>query len=187
MENHSLIERIKGKDTDRGLKEVYDKYRDEFVIWAVKHHKCSTEEAKDVFQQTVVIFYENIIYEKVTEISTRIKTYLFSIGKNKILELLRRKSKNLPHLDEQTIASNDLYINVFDEEYEEKLLNVEESLNMLGDPCKNILEQYYYLKKSMAEISELLQYKNSDTVKNMKYKCLQRLKQIYKSGFAVIN
>ena len=39
----------------------------------------------------------------------------------------------------------------------------------------------------MLEISEVLDYKNSDTVKNLKYKCLQRLRQIFKSEFGELS
>ncbi len=187
MENHSLIDRIKSKDSEQELKEVYNNYRNEFLLWAVKHYDCTMEEAKDVFQQTIVIFYENIINGKVTEISTQVKTYLFGIGKNKILELLRSKKKRMPEAVDENFEVQEIYYSEIDEVYEEKLLNVESSLALLGDPCKSILEQYYYHKKSMMEISEILDYKNRDTVKNMKYKCLQRLKQIFKTEFNSLN
>jgi len=183
MENHSLIERIKSKDSEQELREVYSKYRNEFLLWAVKHYDCTMEEAKDVFQQTIVIFYENIIYGKVTVISTQVKTYLFGIGKNKILELLRAKKKNMPQFEEGDIDIQHIFYNEPNAEYEEKLVQMESSLALLGDPCKSILEHYYYHKKSMMEISEILDYKNRETVKNMKYKCLQRLKQIFKTEF----
>ena len=79
MKDHSLIERIKSKQSDKALKEVYQKYRNEFLHWAVRNHSCSMEEAKDVFQQGVVILYENVKLGKVTQITTQVKTYLFSI------------------------------------------------------------------------------------------------------------
>jgi len=182
MEYHSVIERIKNKDRENGLKEIYSKYRNEFVMWAVRHHSCTMEEAKDVFQQSVIIFYENIIYDKVSEITTKVKTYLFSIGKNKLLELMREKSKHQSQLNEMALVNGEIYYDADSDEYEDKLKIVKACMEKLGDPCKSILEQYYYHKKSMKEISEFLDYKNSDTVKNLKYKCLHRLKQICKSG-----
>ena len=39
----------------------------------------------------------------------------------------------------------------------------------------------------MQEIADGMDYKNSDTVKNLKYKCLQRLRQVYKSDYGTIN
>ena len=68
------------------------------------------------------------------------------------------------------------------EEKEELLQMVERSLAQLGDPCKQILEKFYYHHKSNVDIAEELDYKNADTVKNLKYKCLQRLKKIFKEN-----
>jgi RNA polymerase sigma-70 factor (ECF subfamily) len=187
MEHHSLIERIKSKDSEQGIKEIYTSYRNEFLLWAVRHHSCTMDEAKDVFQQCVVIFYENIVSGRLTEITTQVKTYIFSIGKNKILELLRSKKKLAPEFNDQIYKDNSYVDSEMEEEYEEKLKYVEAGLGKLGDPCKSILTQYYYHKKSMVEISQILQYKNSDTVKNLKYKCIQRLRRILKADYGIIN
>lgn len=35
------------------------------------------------------------------------------------------------------------------------------------------------MKLAMLEIAELLGYKNTDTTKNQKYKCLKRLKKLF--------
>ncbi len=177
MDNHSLIERIKNNDAEAALREIFQDYRNEFMLWAVRNHSCTMEEAKEVFQESVVILYENIIYEKVTQITTQVKTYLFSIGKNKIRELLRVKSKHQSVESDHVFHNPDIYYNRFDDVYENKLKKVESEIDKLGDPCRNILTLYYYHRKSMQEIADAMNYKNSDTVKNLKYKCLQRLKQ----------
>ncbi|MDZ7604599.1 MAG: hypothetical protein U5K79_03210 [Cyclobacteriaceae bacterium] len=77
MNNHSLIEKIKTNDGEMELKKIYQQYRNEFLGWAIRNHDCSVMEAKEVFQQAIVIFYENIIYGKVTEINVQMKTYIF--------------------------------------------------------------------------------------------------------------
>lgn len=187
MENHSLIERIKNHDSEKVIKEIYCNHRNEFLLWAMRNHSCSLEEAKDVFQQAVIIFYENIRSGKVSQITTQLKTYIFGIGKNKILEMLRTKRKMQAQYNDQTYLDNDEYYNEMDDNYEDNLKNVTRCLVKMGDPCKSILEQYYYHRKSMIEISEILEYKNSDTVKNLKYKCLQRLRQLLKKEFGEFN
>lgn len=187
MENHSLIERIKTKDGEKLLREVYSNYRNEFLLWAMNNHSCTIEEAKDVFQQSVIIFYENINSGKLTHITTQLKTYIFGIGKNKILELMRRKQKMKSSYNDHMLPDSDGLYYEDGDKYEDKLKNVTSCLEKMGDPCKSILEQYYYHRKSMMEISETLDYKNSDTVKNLKYKCLQRLRQLLKKEFGDFN
>jgi RNA polymerase sigma-70 factor (ECF subfamily) len=48
----------------------------------------------------------------------------------------------------------------------------------MGNPCKELLILYYYHKKSMSEIAELLGYQNGHTARNKKYRCLGQLKEI---------
>jgi len=179
MNNHSLIERIKNNDGEQVLKEIYQQQRNEFLHWAVRNHDCTMEEAKEVFQQTMVILYENIVYGKVTEINVQMKTYIFGIGKNKLMEMMRRRNNMSVQIDEELMEATDIYYGVFDEIYESKLSQIEQCLRQIGDPCKTILQHYYYQKKSMQNIADLLDYKNSETVKNLKYKCLMRLKKIF--------
>lgn len=64
------------------------------------------------------------------------------------------------------------------EEEIQKLKGMEKSLGILGDPCRKILELYYYHKKNMKEIADVAGLKNPETAKNMKYKCLKRLRTI---------
>lgn len=177
MQNHSLIERIKNNDGEKVLKEIYEQYRNEFLKWAIKSHDLTMDEAKEVFQQAIIILYENIVFGKVTEINVQMKTYIFGIGKNKIFELVKKRSKNAGDPDEEMLLT---YSGVDDEiEDEEKMQNLEMSLQQLGEPCKTILLQYYYHRRSVQEIADKLEYKNSETMKNVKYKCLMRLKKIF--------
>jgi len=187
MENHSLIEWIKNKDSEKVLKEIYHKYRNEFLLWVIGNHSCTMDEAKDIFQQSMISFYENVKSGKVTQITTQLKTYIFSIGKNKILELMRKKRSQQSRYNDHIYLDNDYMYNEVDDDYEGKLKNVNICLIKMGDPCKNILEQYYYHKKSMMEISEILEYKNRATVKNLKYKCLQRLRLLLRKEFGEFN
>jgi len=187
MDNHSLIEKIKKENGEKELKEIYNLYRNEFLSWAVRNYSCSDEDAKEVFQQVMVIFYENIIVGKVTEITTQVKTYLFSIGKNKIQELLRMKTRRASYSHDDYLMNTEHFYGDEEDNYEETVHKVNKRLEELGDPCKSILVQYYYHRRNMQEIAEKFNYKNSDTVKNLKYKCLQRLKKICEPEFQAFN
>ena len=187
MDNHSLIEEIKNKDGERALKEVYSLYRNEFILWAVRNHSCTIEEAQDIFQHIVIKFYENIINGKLTEITTKVETYLFGIGKNKIHELLRKKKQATPSESSDYFIDTGLFYGEEDDQYVKEVSKVSKLLNVLGDPCKSILVQFYYHNLSMTDISDKLDYKNSDTVKNLKYKCIQRLKKLFNSDITMLN
>ena len=57
----------------------------------------------------------------------------------------------------------------------DRLKLVTDAIYSLGVSCKRILDYYYFEQMSMALIALQLGYKNKDTVKNLKYKCLKRL------------
>ena len=54
-----------------------------------------------------------------------------------------------------------------------------DALNLLGEPCKTIIEDFYINNRSMKEICENFGYTNADNAKTQKYKCLQRLKKLF--------
>ncbi len=180
--NVNLLDQIRSGD-ESALKEIYLQYREPFFAYMHKQFKLDTENVKELFQLSMVIFYDNVITGKVKELRSGIKTYLIAIGKNKARELLRNNRRITDHLDEVLIGS------ILDEDgitnkkqLEENILNITQALETLGDPCKKILQLFYYQKLNMLEISNALDYKNVNTAKNLKYKCLKRLQKIYQQA-----
>jgi len=53
------------------------------------------------------------------------------------------------------------------------------AMQLLGEPCKTIIEDFYIHNRSMQQICENFGYTNSDNAKTQKYKCLQRLKKLF--------
>lgn len=176
MNGQSLLESVAQGDF-KAFEEAYLSYRDEFIVWANKNYYCDFEESRDIYQATVIQFYENVRSGRLTQLTSDLKTYLFAIGKNKIREQ-RESGKRFREMQNQYEPEEGE-----DKEEREVLYEkAEEALDRLGDPCKRLLELYYYYKKSLAEIAETLAYKNTDTVKNLKYKCLGRLRKAYRQN-----
>ena len=158
------------------LAELYQTYRSEFLNW-VMIYRCTSEEAKDAYQSAVLTFYENVMSRKLTELSSSVKTYLFAIGKNKVMEMKRASGRfselngledSLPEeVTEENLPSPQL------------LKRVTLCLDKLGEPCATILKDFYYHCRNMEEIAKALNYKNTDTAKNQKYKCLLRLRKLF--------
>ena len=69
------------------------------------------------------------------------------------------------------------------EKTNEEFQAMEKAIGSLGEPCKSLLEAYYFQKKSMHEIAAGFGYTNADNAKNQKYKCLMRLKKIFFSQY----
>jgi DNA-directed RNA polymerase specialized sigma24 family protein len=92
MTENQLIKEIRDGN-QKILAETYQRYRKEFVQWAYKKYNCPVEDGKELYQISFFIFYDNVISGKLEYMASHLKTYLFGIGKNKILENNRRNNR----------------------------------------------------------------------------------------------
>lgn len=177
MSENSLILRLKAGDRE-ALEEVYRRFRPSFIKWITYSHKCDHEQAVDIFQYAILSFYENVVEEVIEEMNDAgIKTYLYSIGKNKLLSDSRKDSKiSFNESYEDHLLFEDLDNSI--EAAESRLRRVKSVIKDLQNPCAEILRLFYFNNVSNEEIAELLGYKNGNTVKNLKYKCIQRIKKL---------
>jgi len=176
MNGASIIEMIKTGDK-KSLADVYKAYRSEFVNWATAHYTCSREEARDIYQSVIITLYDNIVTNKLQQLNGSLKTYVFAIGKYKILELRRAGKKYNTHTAVEEMELEDV-IDWEKEKKETDLLLVEKAMQKLGEPCKTMLELFYLHGMGLDKLAKHLDYKNSDTIKNLKCRCLIKLRQL---------
>jgi len=181
-QDREIVEGIRtGKESE--VIKLYELYRDEFFNWSRKTFSLSDEELADVFQETVIAFYYNIKEEKLNNLSSSVKTYLFAIGKNQILKKLEKNSRlhvtdELPDVEGLNIGE-DLY------EASERQKVISQLIDDMGEPCKSILRMFYFQRFTMDAIAENLGYKNEHVVKSQKLRCFNQLKEKTKRLFAV--
>lgn len=174
MRETSLISRLQRGDKT-ALEEIYKAYRIGFINWITYAHKCSDDEAVDIFQYSIISFYENVVGGTIEEMNDAgIKTYLYSIGKNKLLADSRKLSK-ISYKEQ--VEDVEMEIDESADEHESRRKYLERVLSKLGEPCGQILRLFYFNNLSNDEIAEIMKYKNGNTVKNLKYKCIQRIKK----------
>ena len=170
------IERIKS-DPDKTLATLYHNHKIDAINWIKSTHQLGREDAEEIFQTSIVLLYDNVITGKLTVLTADIKTYIFSIIKYKIIHHNRAKAKTISY------DGSEILQNVIEEEYQEiskaDLDKASKALLHIGEPCKSLLELSYYQQMKLDEITVLLNYKNNDTTKNLKYKCMKRLQKIF--------
>ena len=143
------------------------------------------EDARDVFQEAMIILYEKATSDSF-ELTCLIKTYLYSVCRRlwlKRLQQTQRYSATIENVVETITVDDDLAAH---EKKDTDFLLMESALAKIGEPCKRLLESYYFQKKTMPEIAKSFGYTNADNAKTQKYKCLMRLKKLffaqYKNG-----
>src|SRR5688572_16737475 len=170
MSEDSIIEHIKaGGQAELG--RIYEEYRTEFLHWVSREFNCSADDSKDIYQLTILIFYDNVRSGKLYHLASSVKTYLYGIGKNVARDNMRKQRRTSPLTQEQWL--NDYLADDAGETNDEHLFAIARKvLGTLGQPCQRLIELFYYERKSMEDISVELNYKNADTAKNQKCKCM---------------
>lgn len=159
---------------------LYKSHRDDITRWLKSNYKMDDDISIDIFQQSVIILYDNVISGKAKDLSCGVKSYLFGISKNKAKEYVRDSQRRQKTKKQLGLFSNSHDDNGIEEKKElEKYLGiVNEFMENIGFPCKKILELFYYKKLDMTQICVILGYKNVNTTKNQKYKCIKRLQSM---------
>ncbi|MDN4165321.1 RNA polymerase sigma factor [Cytophagales bacterium LB-30] len=173
MKDSEILDRIR-KGDEQALDFLYKKhYR--MMQRLVTSNNGSEEEAKDIFQDALIAFWQKVIGGEFV-LTSRISTYLYSICQNLWRKELDRKSR-LSHeeKDGEVFMQGD---------QQEKARIIHQCIEDLGDTCKKILTYYYFDGRSMDEIAELMGFANSDTAKTKKYKCKQKLDSLVKSKYS---
>ena len=159
------------------LNKLYKAYF-AMVLQFILNNNGSEDDAKDVYQEGIIILY-NKIKAGDFELSSKLKTYIYSVCRRIWLKKLAQNSKkagNITDYEDVFVVEEDV------EEHEEKdlqFVKMQSALDHLGEPCKTIIQDFYIHNLSMQDICEKFGYTNTDNAKTQKYKCLQRLKKIF--------
>jgi len=177
MKNRSdsdLYDRLVNGDKN-ALADVYVTYKTEFLFY-FKKFQINREALLDIYQDSIVVIYQKFLREGFELKDSSLKTYLFGIGKNKVYTYF--KKNKIKHVDIANLKINDDNY----EESEPDLYTIElsKTLNEISESCKRVLEFYYYRGFTIKEIVEATDYKDENTVKSHKSRCLKRLKQLCK-------
>jgi RNA polymerase sigma factor (sigma-70 family) len=164
-------------NSEEALNRLYIGYFP-MVLQFIVNNNGDEDDAKDVYQEAIIILY-NKIKGGDFELTSKLKTYIYSVSRRIWLKKLSQQSKKTNNVSE---FEDVIAVEVDVELHEEKDLQfdkMEAALAHLGEPCKTIIQDFYINNLSMQDISEKFGYTNTDNAKTQKYKCLQRLKKLF--------
>jgi RNA polymerase sigma factor (sigma-70 family) len=155
-------------------------YRDHYPVIQsfILNNAGSVDDARDVFQEALVVLFKKS-KDPGFSLQCQIRTYLYSICRRLWLKRLQQMSKlayPADSLEDIVPVEEDL------QDHEKKNTEfqiMEMAMSKIGEPCKSLLDAYYFQKKSMLDIATDFGYTNADNAKTQKYKCLMRLKKLF--------
>lgn len=138
----------------------------------------SIEDAKDVFQDALMLIYKKS-QSPDFKLTSQFYTYLFGICRHLYDRKRKKKSNN-----NVTIIDDNRFIDEYDIENailkQEKHTLYELNFQKLGIFCQQLLS-LFYAKTSMQEIATQLNLKNEHTARTRKYRCQKKLEEFIKS------
>jgi len=177
MEPSELITEIK-KGNEQVLCEFYAKYRNNFLSYAIKRYNLNIEILKEVYQDAILAIRNNIVNERLCVFTCHPRTYLFEVCNHLIGKELRKNKREVPFPEHLEYTCADDNENIHSKmEISERQEIIRQEMKKLGDKCFQLLYLFYFEKKRMEEIAEILHYRNVDSAKSSKHNCMQRLKE----------
>ncbi|MFT3901934.1 MAG: sigma-70 family RNA polymerase sigma factor [Niabella sp.] len=177
QEQDILLLKGLARNDKKSVEEIY-RLNYNLVQALIVNNNGTADDAKDIFQEAMVVLYEKARSGNF-ELNCQIKTYLYAVARRLWLKRLHQS-----HRFTDEILDSDAVVSAEQDmaEHEEKNAEYEmmhEAITSLGEPCRSLLEAFYFKKKNMQDIAEAFGYTNAENAKTQKYKCLVRLKKIF--------
>lgn len=158
-------------------KQVYPAVRQQ-----IRAFGGNEDDARDVFQEGVLALWKNVQAGKFElRADAKLSTYLVEICKRRWIDQKKKASSRYEQtpeqLPDQADGPNPLE-NWIDREEQDAF---REKFRQLGERCRDMLTRFYYEKQPLREIAAVFGIGDS-TAKNEKYRCMQRLKQIFNTA-----
>ena len=132
------------------------------------------EEAKDVFQDALVIYYEKLVTGTI-QLNINEQAYLVGIAKHLWLKKFRDNIR-LSQIDDRgdnfDVAEDD-----YSEPSTHKLMHY---LETTGQKCMELLKAFYYHNLSANSIANLFGYSGERSATVQKYKCMEKVRETIK-------
>ena len=161
------------RDGDRtALRTVYTEYRDAFLAYG-RRFNLSEAELADLYQDAVIALFQNFVEKQTRLTSGSLKTYLFSIAKFKAYDRHKQLARTTELTDDDRLADVPDYGGEDEPTEEQRLLA--KHFATLSASCQEILRLFYYRNWTVQEIVDQTDYKNANTVKAHKSRCMKTL------------
>jgi len=165
-------------NSESALKRLYVAYFP-MVLQLVINNNGNEDDAKDIYQEAIIVLY-NKVKSGDFELSSKLKTYIYSICRRLWLKRLTHLNRYGGDIrDFEDFLPGDVDTGEQHNERDIQFNKMNSALQQLGEPCKTIMEDFYINNRSMQDICERFGYTNADNAKTQKYKCLQRLKKLF--------
>ncbi|GAB3900460.1 hypothetical protein GCM10028803_23380 [Larkinella knui] len=158
-------------DREKTLERIYAKTFP-MVRHYIREHGGTTDDAKDIFHEAMILYYEKTVHEQLI-LTSSVSTFLMGICKNLWRQHVDRQSRNTA----LTENHDELLWEEPEENDEPTALKLMTFVEQLGESCKSILVSFYYFGQRLEHIAVQHGYQSIRSATVQKFKCLERLRK----------
>ncbi len=193
MTDQKAFENLKTDNRADALGWIYRTHRDRFVRWAIVKYRCTPDDGKDMFMTALIRLTDNVRDEKTKTLTSALLTFLIGIGENIKHETVRLAARDTEIMYETARNMENELPPDLDETRNEKDTSLEQlkklsaAIEKLGEPCKSLIEYFYFDKKRDEDTMQLLGYSSAAVVRGSRARCLKKLSDLLSNKTPIIN
>lgn len=163
------------KESNDAYELLYNSYY-KVVLSIVVRNSGSEEDAKDVFQETMVVLVHKIRKDNF-RLSAALQTYIAAISKNIWLKHLRDSGRKEKQKTEYAaIYYTDLDDNIEQEKYYTSKL--QKYIYKISKHCQGFIDDVFFKGKTPEQIKLEYGYTSLHNTANQKYKCIEQIRNV---------
>ena len=145
----------------------------------VEKYKGDKDDAKDVFQEAVIIIFRKIKNESF-QLTSTFKTYLYSVSWYIWMKELRDRDNEFERSEEYKYLEDHTDNIQIEYELNRRYKLYQENFKKLGKDCRKILNMYFK-QVPLKKIAKKMGYKSEPYVKKRKYLCKEKLVKLIRN------
>ena len=176
-EEKILLQGLANEDKN-SIEKIYREHYN-MVQSMVINNNGSSDDAADIFQESVIILLEKVRLGNFRGDSS-LGTFLQAIARNLWLtELRSRKRRNAR--EERYQAGEDRMASPTEpvDFNPSGKMNLQRIILQLGDTCQKILRGVYYENRKMRDLLQDFGFANEQVLRNRKAKCMKKLRELF--------
>ena len=179
------------KYTERKLNTFASKEWPKVLNFLKNRFGIHEDDCKDIFQESFIILYTNVLSGKLNDMTASLSTYFTSICKNKALEFLRGSARYVNVESEMSLSLMDgevknekiealLALDEGDSAIEAQKEGLVQSIvKELPSPCNELLWGFYRDNLSIRALADMFNYSSESSAKVTKHRCCEKFRARY--------
>ena len=180
--DEEIFRRIKARD-EPFIALIYEYYWRSFYPFILKIGQLEESIIKEIYLRAFAVLCHNIQQEKVRwPMTSKLKTYLFSIGKIVLHKHWDKQKGDRLRFEEAPEESSHLQIDRQIEDYYEqkdRRTFLAACLKKVGERCQQILHFKYFLDFADDAIAREMNIPSEGAVRQLRFKCLKKIRDLF--------